>query len=235
MDGGRPAKAYEDKTEIILIGTQQQLDKVNIARLEIGQASRTIIASSAVRNLGSWFDVNLKMTEQINKTCQSVYYHLRNIRQIRKFLTPASTKLLIQGVIMARIDYCNGLLYSVLAVILQRLQNSTARLITHTPSYCHITPVLLALKAIYSLAPAYISNLIHIKQCSCYNLRSNAGVISQDPTTKFKCTLGDKSFTAASPKIWNGLPDHSRKENDFDKFKRLIMTHYFKKAYSDVS
>ena len=70
MDGDRPAKAYEDKTEIILIGTQQQLDKVNIAHLEIGQASKPIV-SSAVRNLGSWFDVNLEMTEQINKTCQS--------------------------------------------------------------------------------------------------------------------------------------------------------------------
>ena len=139
MDGGGPARAYEDKTEIILIGTQQQLDKVNIARLEIGQAS-VAIASSAVRNLGSWFDVNLKMTEQINKTCQTFYYHLHNIRQIRKFLTPASTKLLIQGVIMACIDYCNGPLYSVLAVIVERLQNSAARLITHTPSYCHITP-----------------------------------------------------------------------------------------------
>jgi len=173
MDGGRPAKVYEDKTEIILIGTQQQLDKVSIAHLEIGQASVSIV-SSAVRNFGSWFDVNLKMTEQINKTCQSVYYHLHNIRQIRKFLTPASTKLLIQGVIMARIDYCNGLLYSVLAVILQRLQNSAARLITHTPSNSHITPVLLALhwfsgevpicykiavisfKAIYNLGPAYL-------------------------------------------------------------------------------
>ena len=67
MDGGGPAKAYEDKTEIILIGTQQQLDKVNITHLEIGQASVSIV-SSAVRNLGSWFDVNLMMTEQINKT-----------------------------------------------------------------------------------------------------------------------------------------------------------------------
>ena len=67
MDGGGPAKAYEDKTEIILIGTQQRLDKVNIAHLEIGQASVSIV-SSAVRNLGSWFDVNLMMTEQINKT-----------------------------------------------------------------------------------------------------------------------------------------------------------------------
>ena len=80
-------KLMKTNTEIILTGTQQQLDKVNIAHLEIGQAS-VLIVSSALRNLGSWFDLNLKMTEQINKTCQSVYYHLHNIRQIRKFLTP---------------------------------------------------------------------------------------------------------------------------------------------------
>ena len=78
-------------------------------------------------------------TEQINKTCQTVYYHLHNIRQIRKLLTPASTKRLVQGVIMARIYYCNGVLYlivyqlCVFSNLLQRLQNSAARLITHTP------------------------------------------------------------------------------------------------------
>ena len=61
------------------------------------------------------------------------------------------------------------------------------------------------------------------------------GVILQDPTAKFKCTLGDRSFTAAVPKIWNGLPDYIRKENDFDMFKRLIKTLYFKEANSDLS
>ena len=61
------------------------------------------------------------------------------------------------------------------------------------------------------------------------------GVILQDSTAKFKCTLGDRSFAAAALNIWNGLPDHIRKENDFDKFKRLIKTHYFKEAYSDLS
>ena len=55
------------------------------------------------------------------------------------------------------------------------------------------------------------------------------------PTAKFKCTLGDRSFTAAAPKIWNGLPDYIKKENDFDMFKRLIKTHYFKEANSDLS
>ena len=65
-------------------------------------------------------------------------------------------------------------------------------------------------------------------------LFDNVGVILQDPTAKFKCTLGDRSFPAAAPKKWNGLPDYIRKENDFDKFRRLIKTHYFKEAYSDL-
>ena len=94
----------------------------------------------------------------------------------------------------------------------------------------------ISFKAIHNLGPAYLSNLIHIKRCSRYNLRSNVGVILHDPAAiKFKCTLGDISFTAAAPKIWYGLPDYIRKENDFDKFKRLIKTHYFKEAYSDLS
>ena len=73
----------------------------------------------------------------------------------------------------------------------------------------------ISFKAIYNLGPAYLSNLINIKRCSRYSLPSNVGVILQDPTAKFKCTLRDRSFTAAAPKIWNGLPDYIRKENDF--------------------
>ena len=47
------------------------------------------------------------------------------------------------------------------------------------------------------------------------------GVILQDP-----------SF---SKDLVRQLPDYIRKENDFDKFKRLIKTHYFREACSDLS
>ena len=132
-------------------------------------------------------------------------------------MTPASTKLLLQDVTMARTDYCNSLLYGAQVVHLsklQRVQNSAARLITDALRYCHITLVLLALhwlpvkfricyktavissKAIHNLGPnlgpAYFSKLIHIKRYSRYNLRSNVSDILQDPTAKFKCTLGDR-------------------------------------------
>ena len=94
---------------------------------------------------------------------------------------------------------------------------------------------MISFKTIHNRGPAFLSNLINIKQCSRYNLRSIVGVILEDPTAKFKCTLGDRSFTAAVPKIWHGLPDYIRKENDFDMFKRLIKTLYFKEANSDLS
>ena len=44
---------------------------------------------------------------------------------------------------MARIDYCNGLLYIVPAAHLS--QNTAARLITFTPKFDHISPVLFKL------------------------------------------------------------------------------------------
>ena len=47
--------------------------------------------------------------------------------------------------------------------------------------------------------------------------------------------FGERSFIAAAPKIWNDLQDYIREENDFDKFKRLIKTYYFKEAYNDLS
>ena len=62
-------KLSEGKTEIILSGTWQQLNKVNFGHLTIGNET-VPIKRSAIRNLGPWFDSNFKVTTLINKTCQ---------------------------------------------------------------------------------------------------------------------------------------------------------------------
>ena len=192
------------------------------------------------------------MTTQINKICQSGYYHLSNVRKIRRYLTDNSTKLLVQAVIMARVDYCNSLLYGTPAVHLaklQHLQNSAARLISHTPRHHHITPVLYTLhwlpvrfrieyqtavitfKTIHGMAPKYLHDLIDIRQNRHYNLRSSKGIVLCDASGKFKRTLGDRSFRAAAPKIWNKLPDDVKVSQKLDTFKRKLKTHYLKLAF----
>ena len=103
-------KLNDDKTEIIIIGTRAQLQKIDIKNLQVGNTN-VDISNSEIRNLCVWFDSTLSMAPHINKICQSAYYHLYNIRKIRKFLTYDQTKLIVQSVIMSRIDYCNSLLY----------------------------------------------------------------------------------------------------------------------------
>ena len=53
----------------MLIGTKQQLSKVNIDYLTVGRID--VAPVTVARNLGTWFDSNLNLQEQIHKTCKS--------------------------------------------------------------------------------------------------------------------------------------------------------------------
>ena len=63
----------DEKTEFIVIGTMQQLVKVNIDSLCVGHTA--ILPSYEVRNLGGWFDNQLKMVTPINQTCKATFFH----------------------------------------------------------------------------------------------------------------------------------------------------------------
>ena len=66
----------EAKTEFLLIGTKQQLAKVNISHVKVGNAN--IAPHSPVNNLGVWFDSNLAMVDHITKTSISVLSSLQH-------------------------------------------------------------------------------------------------------------------------------------------------------------
>ncbi|CAH3190016.1 unnamed protein product, partial [Porites lobata] len=56
------------------------------------------------------------MTTHINSICQAIYYHLHNIRRIRKYLSYDNRKSIVQAIIMSQLDYCNGLLYNLIKI-----------------------------------------------------------------------------------------------------------------------
>ena len=99
----------DEKTGFMLTGTKAQLAKVKNCSLTIG---KTVITPSEepVRNLGTWFDAEFNMNHHITKTCRNSFYHLHNIRRIRKYLDRTSTEKLIHAFITSRLDYCNALL-----------------------------------------------------------------------------------------------------------------------------
>ena len=107
------------KTDFLIIGTCQQLEKTSIQSIIIGDT--VIKLSESVRNLGSWFDAFMRMNVHISKICSKAFRGLYNIRQIRKVLTVQSTKTLIHAFVSSHLDYCNALLFGLPKYQLDRL------------------------------------------------------------------------------------------------------------------
>ena len=87
--------------------------------------------------------------------------------------------------------------------------------------------------------PSYISYLIilatlvvSIKRSGNYNLRSSSdGLLLAMPTYRSRVTLGDRSFQAAAPALWNVLPREIRSITDLGIFKRHLKMHLFREAF----
>ena len=142
-------------------------------------------------------DENLSMEYQITKTCSTAFYHIRNIRHIRKYLDVKSTETMVHAFITNKLDYCNSLLYGLpdcQIQKLQRVQNAAARIITGIKRYDHITPalkelhwlpvqqriefkiLLLTYKALNNMAPSYITSMFTMQVQERYSLRSNTSL-----------------------------------------------------------
>ena len=123
------------------------------------------------------FNEYLSMFPQVTVMCKSAFYHLRNISVICKYLTFDAVQLLVHALITSKRDYCNSLLYGLPKHMTKQLhcvQNAAARIVSLSPKFCHITPVLMSLhwlpidlriefkiliityKTLHGLAPAYI-------------------------------------------------------------------------------
>ena len=65
------------------------------------------------RNLGVIFDKNFTIRSHISAVCSSCFYHMRDLRHIRRHLDLDSAKLLATALVSSRLDYCNSLLYGI--------------------------------------------------------------------------------------------------------------------------
>ena len=218
------------------------MDKISISELSIDHVKVSAVCN--VRNLGTWFDNRLSMKTAINKTCQSGLYHLNNIGRIKRFLSFEDRKLIVQAIVMSRIDYCNSLLYGVAATNLsklQRVQNAAVRLVCSLPRHEHVTssfirlhwlPIkfrinfkiaMLCFKCIHANAPNYLKkSMVAIKKTSTYNLRSSTSIQLEDHSRRSKKTLGDRASSNASTKIWNSLPQSLQLQPNLNTFKSLL-------------
>ncbi len=92
-------------------------------------------------------DDKLNFTDHITKTARSCRFALYN-KKIGPFLSEHATQLLVQALVLSRLDYCNALLAGLPANSikpLQLIQNAAARLIFNEQKRTHVTPLFINL------------------------------------------------------------------------------------------
>ena len=76
-----------------------------------------------------------------------------------------------------------------------------------------------------------MQDLISVKAQIWANMTSDSmGVLLNIPTAK-QTTFAARSFRYVAPRLWNSLPTNIRCTNNLDKFKALLKTNLFQKAF----
>uniref|UniRef100_A0A8C2F3V4 Reverse transcriptase domain-containing protein n=1 Tax=Cyprinus carpio TaxID=7962 RepID=A0A8C2F3V4_CYPCA len=207
------------KTELLVVPANPSFHH----NFSIQLGSSTITPSRTARNLGVVMDHQLSFTDHIATT--SCRFALYNIRKIRPFLSEQATQLLVQALILSRLDYCNALLAGLPACTikpLQLIQNAAARVVFNEPKTAHVTPLLirlhwlpvaahikfkvlmLAYKTTTGKAPTYLSSLVQSYAPSrrlCSASERHLVVPSQRGSKSLSLT-----FSWTAPSWWNDLP-----------------------------
>ena len=90
----------------------------------------------------------MKSSYHINRLCSQLYGSLRRIQQTRSHLDEDSAKVLVQTLILMKIDYCNSLLAGSAEYQLdklQRIQNMACRIVLKLRKFDHASDHLKAL------------------------------------------------------------------------------------------
>ena len=134
-------KLNPDKTEFLLVGSKLQRDKVKDL-FPINLFGNDTTPSSHVKNLGVVFDADHSFVKHISSIYGSCYYHMRDLRRIRRYLTRDAAVSLANALVSSRLDYCNSLLYGVPKKYidrLQKVQNCLCRIVTRAPHFGHVS------------------------------------------------------------------------------------------------
>lgn len=240
-------KINPEKTEFIVLTSAWNRKKVMVNEIQFGDV--TIQRTDCVRNLGVHMDSTLSLDVHVAQVCKVCYYYISWIRKIRHTLSVDTCKLIIHALVISRLDYCNALLYGLPdAVInkLQRVMNLAARVTLQIPrdssarqalARLHWLPIrqritfkvsVLVFRSLNGCAPEYLSNLLSMYEPPrALRKRKHLQLQTKDTRTK----SGDRSFSAAGPVVWNGLPTYVKEARTERVFRARLKTFLFENAF----
>ena len=188
------------------------------------------------RNLGVFFDSGLNFRQHISQVSSSCFYHIRDLKRIKRSLPPALARQIAVALVTSKLDYCNSLLHEIPAKDLQKLQraqNCLARVVTSFSrsillvKSLHWLPIKLRIqykictfvfRCLNDGQPSYLSSLL-LSADSVKRLRSNNTHKLKVPRIRTK--FGTRAFSVSGPTFWNLLPAHVRVAKNIPSLRKL--------------
>ena len=243
-------KLNDSKTEMVLLGSRQQLKKLENQNIRLRVGDNSVAPSTSARNLGVTFDSTMSFDTHISLLSRACFYNIYNISKVSYLLNANIVKMLMQSLVTSKLDYCNALYIHLPAgsiAKLQRIQNAAARCVSKVSKSEHIYPVLRELHwlPVYSRVrykicmltheclfnkdfPTYLKDLLFL-YTPARKLRSSSDFLLQQPRSNSH--MSARAFSVCGPQIWNSLPQELRKTESKDIFKSVLKTFLFGLAF----
>ena len=125
------------KTELIWLGSSRRLQNC-ATDTEMSVLGSLIRPVDSVRDLGVLIDSALTLSDHVNKVVALCYFHIRQLRIVRRTLTDEVAHSLVRAFIHNRIDYCNGILASSPKYLTERLSVGASCRCQTRPYYCPV-------------------------------------------------------------------------------------------------
>ena len=231
-------KINPDKTELLLFRPSIINCDVKIKGVIFdGQCLRF---SEKVKNVGVILDSNLTLNKHVNNLVSHCYKILRDIGRVKKYMNRNQLETLVHAVIASRIDNCNSLLINIhkdQLFKIQKVQNSAARLILgkrrrdsgkqalkelhwlNVDARITFKILLVTFKIVKGKCGSIALNY------KSFNGRESDFLMLETPN--FKTKYGKRIFAFNASRLWNVLPIHMRREEDIEKFKKMLKTLLF--------
>lgn len=238
-------KLNQDKTEVMLLGNATSADVTLMWPTCMGPMPPP---KMEIKSLGVWLDADFSFRTQARKVAASCFGILRMLRKVLPLLPSHVKKLVVQALILSRLDYGNALYLGAPTGVISRLQtvqNCAARILTEIPARTSAKPALkllhwlpmveriqfkalcIAHRIIHKKAPEIIAHLVQPYQAN-RPLRSNDLHLACVPRIK-RVRKGGRLFSYQTSKLWNSLPLTIRSESNYLSFRKLIKTWLFPK------
>ena len=245
-------KMNDAKTEFIVFGSKHQVQRNDLKSLNIDNT--TISAKLVIKFLGAYLDESLNMKTHTAHRTKNALYNLYLIKNIRKYITQETAKMLLCSLVLSQLDYLN--------LVLTDLPKATLRPYNYTQRYAarlacnkkkrdsaqdcmkmlHWLPIefrtkfkllTIVFKTLQGNGPSYL--LIKLNSMTYHRTTRRSTTwhkcITLEVPFNKKKTQGDRGFSHTAATHWNKLPEYIRQTDDISIFRRLLKTYYFRLAY----